>query len=154
MSHPLLVIASSSVLPVNNKLVFITPYPPCRHPCNASLLYTCTEPPPPTDYSITLHLISLPSFATFSTVLCPATGSLFGEGHSRAALLARLPLCVMLLERAQGRSQALPAPWVYWGSERGSVLYPAVSLCLCASAASHQLQLDIRGGCSSWHLTT
>ncbi|KAF3689467.1 hypothetical protein EXN66_Car005139 [Channa argus] len=41
----------------------MAPNPPCRQPCKRSLQYTCIEPPPPPDYSITLHLISLYSMS-------------------------------------------------------------------------------------------
>lgn len=136
-------ITCSSVLPVNDKLVFIAPNPPWRHPCKRSLLCTCTRPSP-TDYSITLHLLSLPSFPSrhiFSTAVYPAAGALFRKAAVEQVYLLTVPLGVVLLERAQGRSQTLQAPRLYprqWGGVFRIQLSPSVSVPLLLHTSCSQ----------------
>lgn len=91
--------------------------------------------------ALTLHLLSLPSFPTFT--ILPLLASLCRPQLS-SFTCSQCPLSVLLLERAQGRSQTLLGFTRGRERERGSVLYPAVSLCLCCftpAAARHQARL-------------
>lgn len=137
---------------VNDKLVFITPNPPCRQPCNTSLLYTCIEPPPPTDYSITLHLISLPAFLPHilhHSSGVPCNPFPLEEGRSRAASVA-CSATVSELRGGLSHFQLLGFTEAMFCIQ----LSPSVSVCFhcfTPAAARHQgrhfqLTLDINNG--------
>lgn len=138
---------------MNDKLVFIAPNPPWRHhEMEVCSTHVCS-PPSLLDYAITLHLLSLPSFPRQRVFfyhckwILPVVAS---QGRLQLRSFTCLQCCASWASSGEvsDTSSSSASP-----QAEGSALYPAVSLCLWACAASHQLQPDIRPGCSSWHWT-
>lgn len=119
------------------------------HPPSCRLRYNPSPPFPPFlpqsghilhHFKCILPLVASlgrPQFSSFARRRCCASWASSGEVSDTSSSSA--------LPEAEREERG--------GRVGGSALYPAVSLCLCASAASHQLQPDIRRGCSSWHST-
>lgn len=121
--------------------------PPCRHPCNRSLLYTCTpacrlhynpSPPfPPLLPQPIIHFLLLGKALVLQ--VHPATGCLFRKA---LGVLLQCYASRSSSGEVSDTSSSLALPKVVRGG--GGALYPAVSLCLCCftpAAARHQARL-------------